>query len=94
MEVLWSLLAERDLDAIAEYIARDNLDAALALDEHIRNAADDLAMFPRKGKPGRVPGTRELVVHPSYIMVYTMENKAVHIIAMLHATMQWPRSDT
>ncbi|MDL2313835.1 type II toxin-antitoxin system RelE/ParE family toxin [Desulfovibrio sp. OttesenSCG-928-C14] len=90
MLVIWSVSAERDLEAITEYIARDNLQAALALDDFIRDAANGLPAFPRQGKPGRIPGLRELVVHENYIVVYEIAEDEINIITVLHAARQWP----
>ena len=90
MEIFWSEPAEKDVSAIVAYIARDNVAAALELDDLLRNAADSLAAFPEKGKPGRVPGTRELVAHKNYIIVYTVFASAVYTVAVAHAARQWP----
>lgn len=90
MEVVWSEFAEKNLDTIVSYIAGDNIDAALEIDDLLRGAANGLATFPKKGKPGRIPGTRELVVHPSYLLVYLVEKECVHIVTVLHSSRQWP----
>lgn len=90
MKIIWSELAEEDLDAIVDYIARDNLQAALDMDSLLQDAADGLALFPDKGKPGQIPGTRELVAHKNYILVYGLAPDAVHIAAVLHSARQWP----
>ena len=90
MRVVWSEPAEEDLGAIVEYIARDNLQAALDMDSLLRDAADGLAMFAATGKPGRIPGTRELVAHRNYILVYVVAPDAVQIVTVLHTSQQWP----
>ncbi|MDR2573577.1 MAG: type II toxin-antitoxin system RelE/ParE family toxin [Desulfovibrio sp.] len=90
MKVDWSEPAEEDLDAIVEYIARENLQAALDMDGLLRNSADELAVFAERGKPGRIPGTRELIVHKNYILVYVLTPDAVQIVTVLHAARQWP----
>lgn len=72
MNLVWSEPAEEDLDAIVEYIAQDNLQAALDMDSLLRDTADRLILFPEKGKPGRIPGTRELIVHKNYILVLSL----------------------
>ena len=41
-------------------------------------------------KPGRYPGTREIIIHPNYVMVYRITREAVEIIRILHARQQWP----
>lgn len=52
------------------YIAAENPRAAIAMDELFSSAAARLAKFPRLGKPGVIMGTRELIPHESYRLVY------------------------
>ena len=58
MHVIWSLQARLQLDALVHYIAQDDIDAALHMDDLICTAAEGLCQFPLKGKTGRVAGTR------------------------------------
>lgn len=90
MKVVWSVSAENDLDAIVDYIANDNIESALSLDDLIRQAADGLSAFPYKGKHGRVAGTRELVVRTHYIIVYAIAHDSVEIVTVLHTSRQYP----
>ena len=90
MDIVWTAQAEQDLETIVEFIARDNVRAALEMDLLLQNAAEGLAEFPRKGKPGRVPGTRELLAHEHYCLVYTVDADAIHILAVPHTSRQWP----
>ena len=57
----------------------------------IKDAVRGLLDFPRKGKIGRVNGTRELIVHPNYIVVYALEDDEIKILAILHAARQYPQ---
>ncbi|WP_255564600.1 type II toxin-antitoxin system RelE/ParE family toxin [Mameliella sp. CS4] len=57
--------------AIVDYISDDNPDAALALMEEIQGKVALLPAHPERCRPGRVVGTRELVVRPNYIVIYT-----------------------
>ncbi|WP_043700975.1 type II toxin-antitoxin system RelE/ParE family toxin [Tepidimonas taiwanensis] len=61
--------------------------AALALDERFAQAAGRLVDHPGLGCLGRVTGTRELVVHPNYLLVYDVTDDRVRV---LHAARQWP----
>ena len=61
MEIFWTMLASQDRKRIREYIAEQNLMAAIELDERIGYSASSLAGQPYKGRNGRVEGTRELV---------------------------------
>ncbi|GDA15021.1 TPA: type II toxin-antitoxin system RelE/ParE family toxin [Escherichia coli] len=64
MEIFWTMLASQDRKRIREYIAEQNLMAAIELDERIGYSASSLAGQPYKGRNGRVEGTRELVILP------------------------------
>ena len=90
MEIIWSAQAEQDLESIVEFIARDNVNAALEIDALLQNSAERLSAFPCQGKPGRVPGTRELVADEHYILVYVVSAEVIHIAAVLHSSRQWP----
>lgn len=63
MEIFWTMLASQDRKRIREYIAEQNLMAAIELDERIGYSASSLAGQPYKGRNGRVEGTRELVIY-------------------------------
>ncbi len=69
MEIFWTMLASQDRKRIREYIAEQNLMAAIELDERIGYSASSLAGQPYKGRNGRVEGTRELVIHPHFVLV-------------------------
>jgi len=93
MKLIWSPTAIGDLKSIREYISKDNPSAAARVAKRIRNAATRLENFPQSGRPGRVPGTRELVIPgTSYIAAYTIQNDEVLIAAVLHGRQRWPES--
>ena len=78
--------------AIAEYIAQDNQTAAYAVHEGILRQVGGLAEHPRIGRPGRVEGTRELVVSGTpYIVAYRVAGEDVTILRVLHGAQQWPK---
>nr|MDL2423904.1 type II toxin-antitoxin system RelE/ParE family toxin [Pseudomonas sp. BGr12] len=72
------------------YIAADNPDAAVALDETFESKAEHALAHPLQHKQGRYPGTREIVVHSNYVMVYRITQDTVEFIRILHARQQWP----
>ncbi len=39
---------------------------------------------------GRVPDTREHVVHPNYIVVYQVGDEVIDILRVLHSRQQYP----
>jgi toxin ParE1/3/4 len=93
LQIFWTLPAERDLDHIENYISKDNSVAAVAVVLEIISTAETLLPeHPHIGKPGRIHGTRELVVpeYPSYILIYRAKGGALEILRVLHAARKWP----
>jgi len=89
-ELEWKAAAVADLMAIVDYISDDNPTAALALLEEIQSKVAQLPAHPKRCRPGRVEGTRELVVRPNYIVVYAETATAVTVLRVLHAAQMWP----
>ena len=91
MRVRWLKRALKNLDEEAEYIARDNLQTAARIVERIATSVDRLATHPASGRPGRVPGTRELVISgTAYIVPYRVRDVTVEILRVFHASRKWP----
>ncbi|HHA2250243.1 TPA: type II toxin-antitoxin system RelE/ParE family toxin [Enterobacter ludwigii] len=90
--VNWREAARNDLLNILTYIAEDNPDAALRLIDDIESRAGTLGDNPRAYRPGREPGTREMVVRKNYIVVYTETPGGVDVLRVLHAARSWPES--
>ena len=88
--VAWTSEAYVDLDAITLYVGERNPAAAERLAETIWSAAERLGDQPFAYRGGREPGTREAVVHPNYIVVYSVGADAVRILRVLHASRQYP----
>ena len=89
-EINWKAPAVADLMAIVDYVSDDNPDAALALIEDIQGKVAQLPDHPKRGRPGRVDGTRELVVRPNYIVIYAEKQAVVTVLRVLHAAQMWP----
>ena len=91
MRVIWTPEAEKDRADVWDYIAADNPHAAARMDELFSEAAARLAEHPMLGTPGKIPGTRELIPHDSYRLVYEIERETtVWVLALVHTAMQWP----
>lgn len=91
MEVRWTRKALVNLDQEAEYIAQDNPGAAARIVEQIRSSVQTLQDFPALGRPGRVSGTRELVISETpYIVPYRIREQTVEILRVLHSSRKWP----
>ncbi len=84
-------MALADLDELMNYIARDNPKAATKIAGKIWETTRILLNHPAMGKPGRVLGTREMVVTgTSYIVPYRVLDNEVQILRVLHGARKWP----
>jgi toxin ParE1/3/4 len=85
----WAAL--KNLDEEAAYIARDDPEAAARIVERIVTSVEGLAAHPASGRPGRVPGTRELVVSGTpYLVPYRVRSETVEILQVFHGARKWP----
>ena len=88
--IRWTEEAATDLVEILDYIEQRNANAAQNLQAAIVQSAENLPLMPYLFRPGRVPGTRELVVHPNYIVVYQVGSDMIDILRILHSRQQYP----
>lgn len=90
MKVIWTVEARQDRADVWDYIAAENPHAAARMDELFSDAAARLAKHPKLGRPGKIAGTRELIPHESYRLVYEIHADAVWVLALVHTARQWP----
>ncbi|MGJ5207619.1 type II toxin-antitoxin system RelE/ParE family toxin [Bradyrhizobium sp. HKCCYLR20261] len=90
-KIRWTRRALSRLDQIGAYIAQDSPAAAARVVALIVLGVDSLAEHPAKGRPGRIAGTRELVMTDlPYIVAYRLTPRSVEILAIVHAAQRWP----
>ena len=93
MRLYWAPGAIEDLQHLRAYIARDNPHAAADIAAKILATVGRLPEFPASGRPGRLPNTRELVVSGTpFVIPYTVTDRGVEIIAVLHGARRWPEA--
>ncbi len=90
MLVEWRPQALENVRALLRFIAERNLDAARSLAADIERATSALPEHPYLYRHGRVAGTRELLVHPNYLIVYRVTLSSIEIINVLHSRQQYP----
>ena len=86
----WTTRALHDLNGIVEYIQERNSIAAERMRALIEAAADRAGVHPYAYRSGRIPGTREVVAHPNYLIIFSVTDDAVEIRTILHARQQYP----
>lgn len=91
MRIRWTHTALLNLDNAVEYIAQDRPVAAKEVGQKIWDSVKMLADHPGAGRPGRVPGTRELVIFGlPFILPYVEKECIIYILRVLHTSMKWP----
>jgi toxin ParE1/3/4 len=94
MTIRWTHPANGDFLGIVSWIAANNPAAAATAGRLILGAVEQLRDFPFRGKPGRSPDTRELVIPGlPYLVVYGVEltpPRTVVILRVPHGAMSWP----
>lgn len=91
MKVVWTPRALRHLVYLRRYIEQDSEQNAAVVASRILHAADLLQAHPEIGRPGRIIGTRELVVPGTpYIIPYRVRRERLELIAVFHGRHQWP----
>jgi toxin ParE1/3/4 len=91
MHVEWLPAARQNLADIVDYISQDNPIAAREAATAILTRVSQLVAHPHIGRPGRVEGTRELVINNTpYLAPYIVKGEVVTILRVLHGRQQWP----
>jgi toxin ParE1/3/4 len=92
MIVLWSSEAIDDLASLRAFIAEDDPAAAQRIVLRIgHNVAQLLSEQPQMGRPGRVPGTRELVLPGTpYVVPYRIRDNRIQVLRVYHGARRWP----
>lgn len=91
MRIIWLDRAVDDFSEASSYPEERNPQAAREFAQCINTALVRLRTFPESGRPGRVEGTRELVVgHTHYIIPYRLQGQGIELLAVMHDAREWP----
>ncbi|MFM7626330.1 MAG: type II toxin-antitoxin system RelE/ParE family toxin [Gammaproteobacteria bacterium] len=91
MRLRWLRTALRNLDDEATYISEDDPAAATRVVQRVMQAVALLEAQPGIGRPGRVPGTRELLVpRTRYLVPYRVRGQTIEILRVFHTSRRLP----
>ncbi len=92
MKLRWTDGAVEDLQAARDYLEAENPRAAWDAIKRIMSAVERLEQVPGMGRPGRVDGSRELMVTGTpFLVAYRLKGESVQILAVLHRARKWPK---
>jgi toxin ParE1/3/4 len=93
MRLRWTTPAANDPYNIVRRIRKHNPAAATKVAKILYDECGLLRDFPRRGRKGRIEGTRELVFPGlPYIVVYTVQDQIVELLRIYHGAQDWPRN--
>lgn len=90
LPIFWRASAREDLLSILRYIAERNPSAARLMRDQIESAIVPAATHPYLFRSGRIAGTREIVAHPNYILVYRVLADRIEVVSVLHSRQEYP----
>jgi toxin ParE1/3/4 len=91
MQLRWTEAASADLERAADYLFEHSTERASGIVQALYAAPSALLLFPLRGRMGRKPGTRELVlIGLPYIVVYTVREEIIYVVRVLHGAQKWP----
>ena len=91
MRVGWLRKALRNLDDEATSIAADDTAASSLVVKRVLDAVAQLEAQPGLGRPGRVSGTRELLVaRTRYVLPYRVRGETVDILRVFQISRRLP----
>jgi toxin ParE1/3/4 len=93
LPIVWRATARANLASIIRFIANENPAAARRLREQIETAILPAAEHPYLYRSGRVPGTREVIAHPNYIVVYRVTAARIEVVNVVHTRREYPPSN-
>ena len=90
MRIRLTTSAENDLESIEAYIRQDNARAAVTTVLHVLDSIEGLMKYPNLGRPGRLSGTRELVIGGTpFIAIYSVRQNIIWVLRILHGAQKW-----
>ncbi|MCR4295413.1 MAG: type II toxin-antitoxin system RelE/ParE family toxin [Elusimicrobia bacterium] len=93
MKVAWTRLALADLGNAYDFVIEDNPAEAARTIERIRKALEAARRHPEIGRPGRVHGTRELIIPGTpFIAAYRVKAKRIEVLSIIHGARRWPEA--
>jgi toxin ParE1/3/4 len=87
MRLVWTTAAVIDLEQISDYIFEKNRELAAPTIQRIFESAAELKLFPRRGRPGRKKGTREMVLTQlPYLVVYEVVEQSIRVLRLTRSS--------
>jgi plasmid stabilization system protein ParE len=89
--IRWLSKAQTDFESQLQRIAAEDEAAAKRIATVVKSRTERLEQFPESGRPGRIQGTRELVISGfPFILPYRVRGVDVEILRFFHTSQKPP----
>ncbi|MDQ2996774.1 MAG: type II toxin-antitoxin system RelE/ParE family toxin [Chloroflexota bacterium] len=90
MRIIWSAPARREWAEHYRFYATRNPEAARRVQQLVMSGAARLREHPQLGRPGRVEGSRELIISGTpFLLVYDPTPDRIEIVHVYHGRQNW-----
>ncbi|HHQ6566194.1 type II toxin-antitoxin system RelE/ParE family toxin [Serratia fonticola] len=91
MKIKWLRKAATNFDDEYEWLYQEDPQVATKFAKEVVRSVNLLVTQPALGRPGRVMGTREIVMQTfPYLIPYRIKNKEIHILRVFHTRRRPP----
>jgi len=91
LPIEWRASADADLFEILDFIGERNEQATERIYSLIEDALKHASEHPYLYKSSqRMPGMREIVAHPNYIVLYRVTATCIEVVNVVHARREFP----
>jgi toxin ParE1/3/4 len=89
MRLRWTPIAADDLESIFNYLSQNSPQFTQQTMRLLYDTARSLRRFPNRGRLGKAPDTRELILpHLPYIIVYRVTPEIVEVVRIYHGAQE------
>ena len=89
MRIRWTPAAAADLKSISNYLSDNHPHYREATVRKLYETIRELKQWPRRGRPGREEGTREILFPPTpYVAVYRVRDQYIEVMRIFHGAQE------
>jgi len=91
LPIIWLESADEDLEVIVQHIGQYSVSAAERMWWRLHDSVLPVAQHPYLYRASeRIPGLREIVVHPNYIVLYRVAETRIEVVNVVHSRREFP----
>jgi plasmid stabilization system protein ParE len=89
VNIIWTVGAKADREEMLDKMVAERPAMAAEFNQTISSTIAKIASFPRMGKVGTAPETREFVAHKNYRVIYRIDGSSIVVMGIAHTSKRW-----